>query len=134
MRRSVFIGLCVVLGFSCAVEAGLLPRPAFGQTKTEPMPAAKGKQFELRLIRVGKTFQSIRFNVSTGETWTIVEDKYEKVPETGPLPAGDYDVTLVTDDSDWMAFRIDRVSGTTWQLRGNKWVKVKEPEEKKKID
>jgi hypothetical protein len=109
--------------------------PALGEAnrivlEAEPMPQPKGK-FELRMIRVGKTFQAIRFNVTTGETWRMVGDKYEKVPETDAIPAGDYDVTLVTDDTEWMAFRIDRVSGTTWQMRGEKWHKVKEPDPKK---
>jgi hypothetical protein len=134
MRRSTVLGLSVLLGIACTVGVGVLPRAALAQ-KAEPMPPAKGKQFELRLIRVGNTFQSIRFNVITGESWRMAGDKYEKVPESGEVPAGDYDIQLVTDDTDWMAFRIDRVSGTTWQMRGNKWIKVKEPGEKeKKID
>jgi hypothetical protein len=79
---------------------------------------------------VGNTFQGIRFKVGTGESWTMATDRFEKVPETGPVPPGHYDINLVTDDSNWIAFRIDRRSGATWLLRGNKWLQVKEPEEK----
>lgn len=86
---------------------------------------------ELRVIRVGKTFQGLRFKVSTGESWQLVVDKYEKIAETGPIPPGDYDITLVTDDSDWTAFRMERNSGFTWQLKNRKWVKFKEPGENK---
>jgi hypothetical protein len=119
MRRLLLVVLFLLAGMASAAPP----------EKADPAPA-KGKRHELRLIRVGNTFQSIRFNVSTGEAWTIAGDKFEKVPETTPVPAGDYDVTLVTDDTNWMAFRIERVSGSTWQMRGNKWLKIKEPEQK----
>ena len=122
MRRT----LLVLLIASAAPFAGAA-QPA---QKPAGAPAAKGKEYELRLVRVGNTFQSVRFKVRSGEAWTMNGDRYTKIPETGPVPAGDYDVTLVTDDTNWMAFRIDRVSGTTWQLRNNKWVPVKEPDEK----
>jgi hypothetical protein len=139
MRRSILIGLFALLGIACACGVGLNSPAALAQ-KAEPMPPAKGKQFELRLIRDGDTIRSIRFNVTTGESWMMVDDdpkyeKYEKVPETGAVSAGDYDVQLVHDGHIWLAFRIDRVTGTTWQLRPRfnlKWVKVKEPGEKDK--
>src|SRR5438105_4232624 len=70
-------------------------------------PPAKDR-YEFRQIRVGKQFEAIRFKVKTGEAWRIAGDKFEKLPETGPVPAGDYDVFLVAVEDDWMAFRIDR--------------------------
>ena len=118
MRRTLVV--LVVVTAACAGGAASAQRPA----------AAKGREYELRLIRVGNTFQAVRFKVRTGEAWTMSGDRYKPIPETGPVPAGDYDITLVTDDVNWMAFRIDRVSGATGQMRGNKWVPVKEPTEK----
>jgi hypothetical protein len=93
-------------------------------------PADKDR-YELRVIRVGNTFQGLRFKTQSGESWQLVVDKYEKIPETGPVAAGDFEITLVTDDNDWTAFRIDRKSGVTWQLKNRKWVKFKEPGEDK---
>jgi hypothetical protein len=124
MRRSVFVAVCVLLAVVCS-----LPQTAPAQ-RVELLPPPKGKQYELRLLRVGKAIQGIRFHIVTGETWTVEDDKYTKLAETDPIPAGDYDVTLVTDDNNWMAFRIDRLTGATWQLRGNKWVRVKESGDK----
>src|SRR3954447_243647 len=97
--------------------------PALAQDKPAPR-----KEYELRVIRVGSAFQSLRWKVATGETWLIAGDRYEKLPEATQLPPGDYDVTLITDDMNWMAFRINRTSGATWQLRNRKWALVKEAE------
>jgi hypothetical protein len=105
-----------------------LPHPAGAQkTDSSPAPKAKDKQFELR--SVGNN--TIRFNVATGETWVtdINELEYEKVPEAGRLPVGDYDIV---GGKNGMPFRIDRVMGTTWRLGADKtgapeWIKIKEP-------
>ncbi len=128
MRRSLLIGLLMLVGVAWAWLAAPLSQSALAQKPAAP-PAQK-KDYELRIIRVGPTFQAVRFKVNTGESWRMAGDHYEKLPETGPVPAGDYEVTLVTDDTNWMAFRIDRLTGATWQLRNNKWLKVKEPGEK----
>jgi hypothetical protein len=128
MLRASFLTMFVLFGAACLGGASLLPLAA--AQKPDPPPALKGKAYELRLIRLGNTFQALRFHARTGESWSMVGERYEKIPETGPVPAGDYDVTLVSDDMNWMAFRIDRVSGATWQLRGNRWNRVNEPEGK----
>lgn len=127
MRPTVLA--CLLVAFAFALAS--VPQAAVAQ-KPEVAPAPKRKDYELRIIRVGNTFQSIRFKVSTGESWTMEGDKYTKIPETAPIPAGEYEITLITDDTNWMAFRIDRVTGATWQMRGNKWNKVKEPDDKEK--
>lgn len=128
MRRGILLGVPVLVGVVCAW--GLAPTPLAVAQKADPMPAQKRKEHELRIIRVGNTFQGVRFKTATGEAWMMVGDKFEKLAESGPVPAGDYDITLVTDDTNWMAFRIDHATGATWQLRNNKWVKVKEPDDK----
>lgn len=118
--------LVCLFGLLAAVSvAAMSPAPA---PKAERPPDQPRKDYELRLIRVGNTFQGLRFKVSTGEAWILAVDKYEKLPETGPVPVGDYEITLVTDDNNWMAFRIDRLTGATWQLRNRQWIKMKEPE------
>src|SRR5262245_61548436 len=128
MHRIFRIGIVLILGAVCASVMAPGPQCALAQ-KAEPGGEQKRKDYELRTIRVGKTFQGVRFKISTGESWIIDGDEYTKIPEAA-IPAGEYDVTLITDDSNWMAFRIDRLTGTTWLLRNNKWVKVKEPAEK----
>ena len=69
---------------------------------------AEQDRYELRIIRVGTTFQGLRFKTATGDSWQLVVAHYENIPETGPLAPGDSETTLVTDDNDWTAFRIDR--------------------------
>jgi hypothetical protein len=130
MSRKCLIRLLVIVAVLCMWGTTPLSRPAAAQKPETPPAQKKGNDYELRIVRVGNTFQGIRFMVSTGESWTMVLDRFEKVPETGPVPAGSYDITLVTDDKEWMAFRIDRNSGATWHMRGNKWHKVKEPGDK----
>jgi hypothetical protein len=106
-----------------------MPRPATA-LKADPPPAkVKEKEYDLRVIRLGKGLAAIRYKVATGETWGLSGEKYDKLPESGVVPAGDYEVTLLTtDDTNFLAWRIDRQSGATWQLTDGKWVKVKEPE------
>jgi hypothetical protein len=125
MRRTILTWLFIALAWA---GQGPLPQAARADNKADPAPPAKKGDYELRIIRVGNTSQGLRFNVSTGESCFLDRDKFVAIPETGPVAAGDFDVTLVTDDNNWMAFRIDRVSGATWELKNNKWVKVKEPE------
>jgi hypothetical protein len=125
MRRTILIVFSALVGIACAGGA-----PLHRAAAADPAPAAKKGDYEFRLIRVGNTFQGVRFKVATGESWYIDRDKYVAIAEAGPVATGDFDITLVTDDTNWMAFRIDRLSGATWQMRGNKWIKVKEPDEK----
>jgi hypothetical protein len=97
--------------------------------KGELSPQDKSlKQYELRLIRVGDTVQGIRFKPTTGKAWYIAVDKWVLIPETGEVPAGDFDVLMAPLERDFTAFRFDRLTGLTWQLKDRKWVKVKEPE------
>jgi hypothetical protein len=127
MRRTFPTRVLVLLGVAWACAGALLPRQAAAQ-KPEVPAGPKRADHELRIIRVGNTFQGVRFQVRTGEAWAMEGQKYKKLDETGPVPDGNYDVTLIADDKNWMAFRIDRLTGATWQLRNNKWAKLKEPE------
>ncbi len=114
-----------LLALLCLLDA------AAPTASAQPEKPADKERFELRIIRVGNTFQGLRFKTTTGESWQLVVDKFEKVPETGPVPPGEYEIKLVTDDNDWTAFRIERKTGLTWQLKNRKWVKFKEPGEDK---
>jgi hypothetical protein len=130
MRRVASATMIGLLALLCLTSLPQFQTWALAK-KADPPPAEKKKEYEFRLIRVTDRFEAVRFKVATGESWYIDGDKFVKIPETGEVPAGDYDIQLVTDDKDWMGFRIDRISGTTWKLTGNKWVKLKEPEKQK---
>lgn len=97
-------------------------------------PPAKGNAakpapgYSVRHTRVGDQLHIVRFHAATGAAWHLAGDKYVTLGETGPVPAGDYDVTMVAGQKDWMAFRIDRTSGKTWLLQANKWNAATEPE------
>jgi hypothetical protein len=90
---------------------------------------AKGKNYDFRQARVGDVLHLLRFETRTGAAWVLRgTGAYVPLTETGPVPAGDYDVTTVATEKNWMAFRLDRLSGAAWLLRNNAWIKVKEPE------
>jgi hypothetical protein len=89
--------------------------------------AVPKRDFDLRMIVVGDTYQAIRFKPRTGETWLANGTKWEKLAETGDVPAGNYEVVMVGTDKDFIAMRIDHASGTSWLLKNRKWVKMEEP-------
>jgi hypothetical protein len=60
-------------------------------------------------------------------TWHIKGDTFEPLGEIGKVPAGDFDLTMIAGQKNWMAFRLDRKSGTTWLLQANIWQEVTEP-------
>jgi hypothetical protein len=93
----------------------------------KPAPA---KGYELRIVTSGDTYHGIRFKPATGESWRIINGRWEKLDEAAALPAGDYDITLIPAQA-LLAVRIDRATGTTWLLTGKKWSAVKEPAPKR---
>src|SRR5437764_2468389 len=101
---------CVLL--ACWALAGAGPAP--GQ-KSEPK--AERPTYELRMARVGNTFQGIRFKPASGASWIVVGNKWEPIEESGPVPGGDYDVTIVGTEEAFTAFRFDRKTGATWMLK-----------------
>ncbi|WP_439629095.1 hypothetical protein [Gemmata sp.] len=91
-------------------------------------PAKPAPGYSLRHTRVGDQLHVLRFHTATGAAWHLGGDKFVLLRETGPVPAGDYDVTMVAGQKEWMAFRIDRTSGKTWLLLANQWSAATEPE------
>jgi hypothetical protein len=96
--------------------------------KEKAKMARAGQGFELRHFRVGEQLHVIRFHRGTGAAAHIERDAYEALAETGPVPAGDYDITIITTETQWMAFRLEADSGSFWLLRKNQWDKASEPE------
>ncbi len=103
-----------------------------GEAKGAAVPAKNaardGKGFELRYVRVKDQLHVIRFHTGTGATAHIGGDTFDVYPETNPIPAGNYEVTMIATKDSWIAFRFDQATGTTWLLQGNKWNKITDPE------
>ena len=123
-RVSLLGAVCLACGW-----IAIQPQVSALAQKGESSPQNKSqKQYELRVIQVVDTVQGIRFKPTTGKAWYIAVDKWVLIPETGEVPAGDFDVIMAPLERDFTAFRFDRLTGVTWQLKDRKWVKVKEPE------
>jgi hypothetical protein len=112
----------------------LLTKGKWSPVKEPPLkpgaPAAKpaGPGYGLRHIRVGDQLHVLRFHTTTGATWHIGSDMFEPLGESGKVPAGDFDLTLIAGTKNWMGFRLDRKTGKTWLLEANSWQEVLEPE------
>jgi hypothetical protein len=86
---------------------------------------AVGK-YELRVVAHGDTYNGIRFKPTTGESWKVINGRWEKLDEAAAPPAGDYDVIIIPAEI-LLAVRIDRATGSCWLLTKDKWNPVKEP-------
>jgi len=142
MRRVLalcLLGVCLPAGGVAAQQPRDLPQQvppalggvvgaAIGALRTaQPPPAAGLRPFEIRLVRIGEIYHVIKFNTATGESWQIIDGRWEKLGEAGPAPEdGEYDIFLVAE-SELMALRFDYRSGAGWQLRNRKWVRIEEP-------
>ncbi len=89
--------------------------------------------YGIRQVRAGNGHrEAIRFNRKSGEAWTnwtTSSPAWVKVPESGPVPPGDYDVLLlpgVENDSVWV-MRFDAKSGKTWNYGSKGWEEFSEP-------
>lgn len=93
-------------------------------------PAAKppGPGCTLRHIVVGDQLHVVRLHTKTGASWHLGGDTFEPMAEFAKVPPGDFDVTMIASKKEWMAFRIDKKSGTTWLYSANLWQEVTEPE------
>jgi hypothetical protein len=91
---------------------------------------APGKGYELRIVAVGEIYHGIRFKPTTGESWMMLNGRWEKLAEDAVPPAGDYEITIIPAES-LLAVRLDRATGTTWLLAKKKWIAVKEPAPKR---
>jgi hypothetical protein len=124
MFRRLLVGSAFLLGMA------ILAQPSAGQgEKPKPPPEKTTSAFEVRIIRVGESYQAIRFKVKSGESWYANGGQWAKIADPEKIPAGSYEVLLVATEKDFSAMRFDRVTGTSWLLRGgDKWVKMTEPD------
>jgi hypothetical protein len=116
------VAVTILLVGGCCAVAGL-PGPASGGDDKPAMPA---KGFELRVVNIADTYKAIRFKPATGESWQLLNGRWQKLEEAAPPPAADYDVLLIPADP-LFALRLDRASGATWLIQAGKWTSIKEP-------
>jgi hypothetical protein len=78
-------------------------------------PAKPGPGYEVRHVRQGDQLHIVRFHTTTGMAWHLKGStmEFEPLTESGPVPAGEYEVSVIAGEESWMAFRLDRKSGKT---------------------
>ena len=108
------------------VAVGVLVGWFIGSGRAADEKPAAGKGYELRVVAHGDTYNGIRFKPATGESWKILNGRWEKLEEAAAPPAGDYDITVIPAEI-LLAVRIDRATGACWLLTKGKWNPVKEP-------
>jgi hypothetical protein len=123
-RLILFALLCLSCGYSLSrigSKAETLPATS--------IQATNRPNFEIRLIGLPNgLYDNIRFSTSRGEAWIQIGTKWEKIPETGPVPAGDYDIQLaLLPNSNHAAIRIERTTGKSWYRANGRWNEIPEP-------
>src|SRR5262245_34287483 len=114
---------CLVLCV-CFVWAESCPAQEAEKGKSEPASAP----YKIELVKIGNTYQGLKYRPATGEAWQIVVDKWEKISEMANCPAGEYQITLIPDENGFQAIRMEILTGTTCLLRNRKWNPIKEPD------
>ena len=84
-------------------------------------------KYAIAMVAVsGQSWDAIRYNVRSGESWRIVGDKWVKLADPKPVPEATYEVQMVALVNDWGAVRFDVQSGRTWKVREYAWVEIAE--------
>jgi hypothetical protein len=87
-------------------------------------------KYQIAMAVVGEDrWFAIRYDVESGKTWRMVEDKWEAMPDPAPLPAGHYEVHVLPLKNDWGGLRLDTQSGRAWQARESAWVEISVPKD-----
>jgi hypothetical protein len=107
----------------------------WGGGPVQAQAAAGGKVYEIRQVRLGNgNREAMRIHITKGEAWRLGEKAWEKVPEAGTLPAGNYDLLMMegADKNTFYALRFDHTSGKAWNLAQGKWAEVQDKTPDKK--
>ena len=85
-------------------------------------------KYQIATVVIGEDrWFAIRYDVASGKTWRMVEDKWEPMPDPSPLPAGRYEVRVIPLKNDWGGLRLEVLSGRAWQARDSAWVEITVP-------
>jgi hypothetical protein len=98
----------------------VLAAPCAMAETTEP---ASKYQIAMAVMADAK-WDAIRYDVTSGRTWHIVEGKWASMKDVGDLPKSQYEVHIVPLKNDWGALRIDVQSGRSWAASPEGWVEI----------
>jgi len=115
--RSARVVVAIAAVAFCTIVA--VPRPARADSDAAT--------YAIAMVAVNaQSWDAIRYNVRTGESWRIVGDKWVKLGEPKAVPESTYEVRMVALANDWGAIRFDVQSGRTWKAREGAWVEIAE--------
>jgi len=86
--------------------------------------ASKPKYRIAMAVMADAKWDAIRYDVTSGKSWHIVEGKWAPMKDTGDLPAARYKVHIVPLKNDWGALRIDVLSGRSWFATPEGWTEI----------
>ncbi len=75
-----------------------------------------------------KSYNFVRMNNSTGESFFSNAGTWKKIDDDAPVPAGDYEAKIASTADFAAVIRFDKISGRTWWTVNNKWTEVKNPQ------
>ena len=107
------------------------------QTRADPPASSETPKanYSLHVVTTNTQGESlvIRFKKDSGETWTLDKTSWKQVEEKQPLPAGDYELTLLrVADNNVLVLRIEKATGKSWFVDKSLWIPIEESQEKKK--
>ncbi len=90
-------------------------------------PAARPGEFDFReFVSQNGDVALFCFRADTGEGWLLKDNLWKKFVEPDELPRGHYEF-IVAGLRSYRVFRVNRVTGATWNLHVEQWVHVEEP-------
>ena len=76
--------------------------------------------------RGGGDWRAIRYKPETGQSWYIRHGLFIELLEQKIIPKSEYKIVMSKHKGGWGAVRLDVISGDTWKLKNETWMKVKE--------
>ncbi|MDA0322032.1 MAG: hypothetical protein O2923_04860 [Verrucomicrobia bacterium] len=87
--------------------------------------SATTNEFDVVMVAISSTtWQSIKYNIRTGEAWIAGSGKWTPIAEAAKIPEGKYAIKMTALSGDWAAIRYEVNTGDSWQCRGGAWVEI----------
>lgn len=82
-------------------------------------------EFDIVMVAISATtWESIKYNIGTGEAWIAQGGKWMPVEEAAKIPNGKYLVRMTALANDWAAIRLEVNTGQSWQCRAGTWAEI----------
>jgi hypothetical protein len=102
----------------CGIAAVFMASHAMAD---DPKPA----KYQIAMaVMADSKWDAIRYDVTSGKTWHIVEGKWMPMKDVDSLPTAQYEVHIVPLKNDWGALRVDVLSGRSWAASPAGWVEI----------